>query len=367
MGLALLTAGCSEDSSTDFDTETSSISSIAVDPQYFLGDVPCAGSEGAMRSYVATLTDRSIPGVTFVLPSSPPTSCSDRIVFRYVVYGHEYSAEIDAYEQAPDALVPFGNEPALGDDGNPVRRPPSGSRRMLLVDSGEDVAPRWTTSCGEGMEGAGLAGIKQDIQGCDPLDFGMGSTTIAVDPRAALGTLTCGSDPGQVSMFNVTPEPGLGLVSYTNILCGAATPLVYETGIEPGRTYTFKIEAFETAEPDMVARSYGARCYVAAEKGLRLTASCSPLSSVGALTIPLGSLLPDSAAGCTATVELVEGAGPDEVVLSSIGPVSCNETVHAGHLAPGTHKARITTPDAPALECTGVVLAGETTVCASAP
>lgn len=356
MGLALLT-GCSEDSSTDFDTQTSSISSIAVDPQYFLGEVPCAGSEGAMRSYVATLTDRSIPGVTFVLPSSPPTSCSDRIVFRYVVYGHEYSAEIDAYEQAPDALVPFGNEPALGDDGNPVRRPPSGSRRMLLVDGGDYVAPRWTTACGEGEEGAGIAGIKQDIRGCDPIAPGVvGPTIIAVDPRLALGALTCGPGAGEVSEFDVKPETP-GLVTYTGFPCSTVAPAVYEAGIEPGRTYTFRIEANVNGEP------HAARCYATAELGLRITASCNALSSTGALTIPLGSLLPDSAAGCNATVELL--GGPDEEVLSSIGPVSCNETVHAGHLAPGTHKARITTPDAPAVECTGVVTAGETTVCAS--
>lgn len=360
MGLALLT-GCSEDSSTDFDdAQSSSISSAAVDPQYFLGDVPCAGSAGAMQSYVATLTDRSNPGAPFILPSSPPTSCSDRIVFRFVVYGHKYSAEIDAYEQAPGALVPFGNEPALGDDGSPVRRPPSGSRRMLLVEGGEDVAPRWTTSCGEGTEGAGIAGVSQDIRGCDPLkDRGiLGPTTLAVDPRVALGALTCGSDPGQVSAFDVTPETP-GLVTYTGFPCGTVAPAVYDAGIEPGRTYTFRIEATVDGEP------HAARCYATAEKGLRITASCNALSSVGALSIPLGSLLPESEPGCNATVELL--GGPDEVVVSSIGPVSCGETVHAGQLAPGTHKARITTPDAPAVECTGVVTAGETTVCATGP
>lgn len=355
MGLALLT-GCAEDSSSDFDTQSSSISSVAVDPQYFLGDVPCAGSDGAMKSYVATLTDRSIPNGQFVLPSSPPTSCSDRVVFRFVVVGHEYSAEIDAYEQAPEELVPFGNEPALGDDGNPVRRPPSGSRRMLLLTSGEEATPRWTTSCGEGEEGAGIAGTSQDIRGCDPLDDQgvVGSTIVAVDPRLALGELTCGTDPGQVSMFTVVPETP-GLVTYTDFPCAAVAPVVYEAGIEPERTYTFWIEANVMDVP------HRARCYAIAEKGLRITASCNALTSVGALAIPLGTLLPDSEAGCEARVELLA----DGAVTTTIGPVSCDETVHAAHLAPGIpYQANVVAnlPDR-TLSCTGEVRAGETTVC----
>jgi hypothetical protein len=77
--------------------------SVSVDPSEFLGAIPCSSQPGSMQSFVATVTD--VTG-SFVLPSSPPTACSQSAFFEYIVIGDAFTAQVDGYEQPPDQLVP---------------------------------------------------------------------------------------------------------------------------------------------------------------------------------------------------------------------------------------------------------------------
>jgi hypothetical protein len=111
--------------------------SVSVDPQSFLGAVSdggvalaCSDQPGSMRSFVATVTDVTDPETPFVLPSSPPTSCGQSAYFQYVTPGHIYVADVDAYEETPDQLVPVCGEapvvqpsPGCQADGQPCTSP----------------------------------------------------------------------------------------------------------------------------------------------------------------------------------------------------------------------------------------------------
>ena len=108
---------------------------VAVDPVDFLGAVPC--TPGAAQSYVATLLDVTpdandkLPDSPFQLPSAPPTKCTQPVTFSFVVLGHRYLAQVDAYNVAPEQLTPL--EPGS---------------RLQLDSEGRRVNPRWQTLCG---------------------------------------------------------------------------------------------------------------------------------------------------------------------------------------------------------------------------
>ncbi len=143
---------------------------VAVDPDDFLGGVRCAPplagdsdaspdavfDPDAARSYVATLfdvtpaSDGGVPDPGTPLASAPPTTCLKPVTFSYVVAGHRYLAEVDAYDQSPEELTPIS----------------AGSRLLFNVDGTRAVA-RWVATCGgyppspfveAGTEAAGAAG-----------------------------------------------------------------------------------------------------------------------------------------------------------------------------------------------------------------
>jgi hypothetical protein len=126
---------------------------VAVDPDDFLGDIPCiptpvkvdAGDAAvidpddpdAARSYVATLfdvtpdIDGGVPDPGTPLASSPPTTCTQPVTFSFVVAGRRYLAEVDAYDQKPTELTPI-----------------SAGSRLLFAADGARALPRWTATCG---------------------------------------------------------------------------------------------------------------------------------------------------------------------------------------------------------------------------
>jgi len=128
---------------------------LSVLPEDFLGKVPCdpdfvsavggggqsgdlpapAAAKLAAKSYVATLTDVTPTAdggiVNFVLPSSPPTRCTQAVTFAYLVTYHFYVAHIEAYTQSADELTAFA-------PGSP----------LLLDAAGDRVAARWSADCG---------------------------------------------------------------------------------------------------------------------------------------------------------------------------------------------------------------------------
>jgi hypothetical protein len=154
-GLGLL--ACSSSSATT--TAIVRPQLVSVLPEDFLGSVRCSpdfgsadgGAAGAgadessgahaeagelaAKSYVATLTDitpTADGGVTaFVLPSSPPTRCTQPVTFSYLVTGHYYTAHVEAYSENAEELTPFA-------PGSP----------LVLDAAGNRVSARWSADCG---------------------------------------------------------------------------------------------------------------------------------------------------------------------------------------------------------------------------
>ena len=239
---------------------------VAVEPESFLGDVPCLSGPGAMRRYVATLEDVTpdLGGAgagfgSFVLPSSPPVSCTVPVAFGFVVPEHRYVADIQGYDRAD--LVPLAA-------GSPV---------MLSTASGELVEPRWTTSCGRQDQGTDTAVIAFRrvtifVRACDPLTDhleGGSPTGITVSLDAALGELGCGPEPGAVDRFQVTLDGSEAAPAEAS--CGEAVSFDEVTA---GTTYTFTVLAFEAGAE---AATWETTCYRTAELGATVSAYCDPL------------------------------------------------------------------------------------------
>lgn len=268
---ALVGCGSTTDTSTTTTTTDTTVNTpvattVTVLPKSFLGAVPCSNNPGAMRTYVATLTDTTQSAHPFILPSSPPTPCSQAIAFEYVIAGHEYTAAIDAYTLTVPELQPLGGLS-------------SGSRTMLwknpraALAQRDVIAPvRWTTTCG-----AVFAGIDVDvpITDCDPLyDYPSNATTgIKVGIVGSLGLLACtGSPSGTVDRFDVSPgDPSLPKI--LGATCDAQVS--YTTGLKEGALYTFSVAAYNKAGG---LPAYSTTCSATATKGLIVVAACAPLA-----------------------------------------------------------------------------------------
>ncbi|MGK3993919.1 hypothetical protein [Sorangium sp. So ce1024] len=378
--LALAPAACEDGTRTDSDETIQT--SLTIDPLAFLGDVRCSNEPGAIRSYVATLTDESATGGPVTLASSPPIPCSSRVSFTFVVAGHEYTARIDGYEQFAEELTPVGDET-------------SGSRHMLL--DGAPVAPRWTWAC-PGPDATDAAdklvaatGVNVVVQGCAPLTgpTDPASAAIVIDPASALGALRCDGDGGAIASFDVVPQDG-GLAPVLGVGCPPSQPVVYDLGVDPGRAYSFRLEAKDAAG-DLL---FGSSCFAAASKGVTVTATCDPLSSTGALELDLGALLAAEDLACgagastyTATLPLPQGdqpgsgddqpgsgddqpgSGDDQPGTNEelrVGPVPCGNRALLSALAPGAYEASVQVLDARGASvlsaaCSGEVRPGATT------
>jgi hypothetical protein len=276
LGGVTLTGACSSDETVVGDLPPTE---IAVDPLEFLGDLPCSEDEGAAQAYVAAATDED---QGFTLGAAPPSPCTTRVAFRYVVVGHAYTADVDVYDRPASELTPAGGEG-------------SGSRVMLDA-SGAVVQPQWRTRCGVGAAGPAIAldDASVVVAGCEPLDGrGSADTALVVDPSDALGRLACtGEDGGEVDAVRVVPSggPGGAALPTVTVACGAA-PVVYAEGIQPGATYRFRLEGLAAAGDDEAR--WGASCVVVASEGVARRATCEPLASTGAIVVAA----PDEAPG----------------------------------------------------------------------
>jgi hypothetical protein len=334
---------------------------ITLDPGQFRGALSCTDA-GPLHRYVATLYDESV-SPRFALPSSGPVPCSAPVSFAYVVPGHVYSAEIQAYDDAD--LVP------LGGDG-------SGSPRMLKRSSGEPVTPRWTTSCGEVAADAGapsvdaatdggpvgtprgptlsVAYVNVTIDTCLPLAStateAPATTDIAVDPSSALGTLRCGSAPDNVARFEVVPASDALPVSH--VTCGQ--PAVYP-GVTSGASYDFDVEAFA---PDAGAPTWGTHCTAVTEEGHRANASCDPLASTGSIRVRADTFVGAMGHQC-ALADVATYQVKSDALQISTPPAACTATTIIGPLAPGRYDLEVTTAPASVTgQCSATVVPGRT-------
>lgn len=246
---------------------------VAVSPADFAGDVPCADASGAMRAYVATIYDLGTddePNAPIALPAGvvksaggyAPMSCLQTVAFSFVISGHRYDAEVDAYDR--DDLHAVG----------------AGSRHLLDA-AGNYVPPRWTTTCGRGTSGSPADGpviaaryLTRFVRGCAALatDQPETPTAISVSLKDALGELACGDAVDQVNHFEVT------LANSTEAPATAACgEEVVFSELEPEESYFFDVAAFEK---DALEPRWQTSCFRSALLGATLPAACDPLSEI---------------------------------------------------------------------------------------
>lgn len=383
---AAVSAGCA--GATPTATPTSP-TLVAVSPDDFLGNVPCADAPGAMRIYVATVYDVT-PGLGpdgsassgFALPSSGPVSCLQEVGFGggFVIAGHQYVADIAGYDRT--------DLRALGGAS-------SGSPILVDTQTGAYVPPRWTTSCGRGstpgegvpVEAGALDGSadardaapgdgsttdasradsgtpRRDagsqasasplspeslpavaasyrtifVRGCAPLTAhqapGPTGITVALD-STTLGSLTCGSGAGQVANFTATLQGSTSAPK--SAACGDKVEF---SGLVPGQSYDFDVEAFPNGE---TTPHWATHCYGRALEGAVTAAQCDSLTDRGAISVDIPALLPRLGLSCggnllAVTVTL---AGAPSVTQT---PPNCTAPLRFSDLAPQSYTIAVTT------------------------
>jgi hypothetical protein len=339
---AMLAACDSDDSLESINTRATA---VVVDPAEFLGAFPCGQVEGAPQSYRATVTvleepatktDDALAAQDF--GPSERVGCGTPIAFTEVESGRRYVAKIEAFDVPPDA------------------------------EAGE---PAWTTTCGDNEPAVGRLLEQVTIRDCVPLDgAGTAQTGIIVDASAAVGALRCfdvpeGETPGLIdtlSVTNTTEEDG----DTVTIACGQ-DPVRFDSEIEPGETYTFRIEG-EDAEGNVVA---SASCEAVAREGLVVPAICQPLGERAELIIPVVELLEAEGIVCgedATEVRAALTAGPTTTPLEAL---PCDRDVAIAGVLPGSYLALLEVFDENdaviAFSCTGVAPPGSETTLVCSP
>ncbi|MEJ7733051.1 MAG: hypothetical protein WKG00_28120 [Polyangiaceae bacterium] len=319
-GCALLgPAGCAADEELpDLDAVNTAIS---VTPNEFLLGVPCSPGAGAMKAYVAVVTDRgpvdaegnTPAGYAFDLPASGPTPCTTTVAFRNVVVGHRYDARVYAYDLEAKGLAASSagcptkmvkvNTTGTNEEVEVLLSSP-GSTLLCHNPTGEKggfvpAVPAWTRSCGTEGFGAAVArpSVEVRVAGClaegDNGNVGTGETAIVVDPLVAmapqLSCLPVEPDPDhepeatEIDTFDVIPED-TALPDQVGVDCDpSGRPAATYTDVEPGASYRFRIEAGNADAPARWATS----CDAVAFEGVTVTASCDTLTDRGTLRLEL--------------------------------------------------------------------------------
>jgi hypothetical protein len=296
---------------------------VEVWPSEFLGGVPCLDAPGAMRSYVATVWDTgpayNPAGVPmppdpatyppFALPSSGPVACTQPVGFARIVPGHRYVADVDGYDRSDlEPLAP-------------------GSRIMIDPATGERVSPRWTTNCG-GLQGT-IARVQmaRTIRDCAPLVDAAPSELTAVEVRidAALGSLTCGEGPGQVSRFEVQA----GTAESLEAPCGEAVKV---TDVTAGTNLHLPVLAFEAENTEP---SWGTTCTASVAAGAIVPASCTTLTDRGGVDVSPTEVLAAYGLDCGALGELFLENRFDPNDVRIVDSSSCASNVRFGGIPRG--------------------------------
>ena len=283
-GLALLfVASCA--ATTDTTASTAVVpTALTVDPATFLGDVVCGKQPGALKSYVATLTEIPKTGPKIDLASSRPTPCSQAVSFRYVIEGHEYTVAVHGYDTPASDLVPCGGEAS----GSPIMLPagtsPNVACASALIAGAVPVAPRWQTGCGDVSstpvtDGNVIAHCNHAFEDVP----GTGPTAIVVDPRSSLGALVCTQEngvaqpSGTITLLDIKADDA-NLNGYLGLPCDDTAAKTYAKNLVPGITYTFHIAAHDITETPG-APKYTAACSAVARLGLTVPAVCEPFTA----------------------------------------------------------------------------------------
>ena len=307
---------------------------VGVHPDDFLGEVGCSLNPGAMRSYVLTLFawDNAEDVTPFVVGSTGPAPCSLLAGFRdVIVVGKRYSAEIDAYEEAPSELAPLGD-------------PSSGARQMVLREGAGLAVPRWTTRCATGAANAATARLNElvRVRPCEPLqDAESSDTAIAIGPETVLG-----DNPCAVAESIDIAHP----LSVAPLACDAEPFLLLATA---GERYSFYVTAQSV---DGLTR--GSECFVVAVAGQTVEPSCSALSAEGTIRVSLAGVETSSGEPvCPAGHYYTVSIGADN--LTPV-PIPCGAVAQTSALADGTYLMMVTIRDAQGMVLTTAPTCGAT-------
>jgi hypothetical protein len=343
---------------------------VEVSPAEFRGAPICANAAGALRTYVATLTDVGFDGSSggnsgtggnngtggvinvtppIDLPSSLPISCAQSVAFGWVVAGHRYSATVQGYDR--DDLVAL-RVPDPKNGNAPIT---SGLPILLDPATQEPVAPRWTTHCGTKTPVLAEFEITRRVTDCEEWSGGSapGPSQVRVGIASALGEIRCGTASDQIEHFVVRLDG-------REVGSGACDEVITLTDLPANEFTRFDVLAFpaEGSSP-----SLGGTCSVTPVAGLGLDAKCLPFASAGGIDLGLPDVLSRASARCDNTLDRVslvlDGAGPAIVVKSD----GCAGHRQFAGLAPGEHTidASVRVKDAPAdvaVRCTASVEPG---------
>lgn len=280
--LLLLAASCSDtlDTTTTLATFPTS---LTIDPASFLGSVACSNQPGALKSYVATLSEVEIGKPAVALASSPPIPCSQPVSFRYVVDGRSYTVAIDGYDVPASSLIPCGGSESGSRYMLPASESEAGACAALLLAGKVPVAPRWRTGCGNISSSPStdrkiVAACAVPLSGDDTTAPPAG---ITIDPRVALGMLACVSDGGTITRFDIKADDP-NQTNHLGLDCGMFASLdpqtfSYTKNLVPGATYTFHIGAHAAGET-APGPQYTAECSAVARAGFTVPAVCGPFT-----------------------------------------------------------------------------------------
>jgi hypothetical protein len=296
---------------------------IEVVPQYFLSADRCVDAPGGVRSYLATLFDMmsTVEDETddFALPSSEVVPCSRSIAFGWVVPGHSYRTEIQAFDR----------------DGLQVLTP--GVPVVVDASNGyQPVLPRWTAHCGPTRAEAALTQRAipcKDLQLAEP-----GGTTnptvVEVGIEAALTDVPCGQADGEIASFLVRRAIGPldPAIEVGRAACGERVRL--ET-LTPGEFVELEVLAFSSTSSETAI--LGGICSSTVVAGVTLTAHCSPFQAKGAITLDVPTLLAAAGARCDASLTSFSVTLDGGADSRSFRASSCAGTNSFASLAPGTH------------------------------
>ena len=349
--LPLLLFGCgTSPAGTGIDLPTV----VAVSPEDFRGSVPCTNAPGAMRAFVATLTDlgTSEEPVSFSLPSSVvrtpelggrfgPVPCEQAAGFSFVVPGHRYSAEVEAYDRTD--LVALG----------------PGSRILVDPASGNYVPPRWTTSCGTDPGTLGRGPVTaalfrtRYVQGCGALTEAYSSeTALRVVTSAAQGSVECGEGPGNIERFEATlVETG----ATQTVPCGED---VVFGSLEGGIAYNVELFGFAKGE---LFPTWGTTCFRTAQPGAIVDAGCATVLASGSMEVETSSVI--AALGETCGPNGIVTVSGDILVTGNPKSVPCGAAIRFTGLEPKSYGVRVRTKRAdgsagPTAICDAVVAPG---------
>jgi hypothetical protein len=243
---------------------------------------------------------------------------------------------------------------------------------VVAAAEGETVAPlasrRWHTAC-EGAVAAFSTIVRSG--GCEallPQTEGSELAGVRVKTQSLLGTLECGSEPGQVALLDVAlrAEGKTDFVPSPQISCGEDHLF---SGLPGGTRISVSIVAFN-AIGDTIA---GTTCRAVTVPGTTVIAECNPLSQLGTLRVDLEAALAvidDIGFNCDDSITdvLVRVAGED--TERSFPPPDCLQPFDHGFL-PGQAQVNVSAihqgEETGSATCEGEVKAGKLTLASCHP